>query len=68
MVSVMTWRINTRLKIHPPELLRVRADYMQPVFLLTFRTIMKYCNRDYPSHNGIVDNNFYDPAKDLVYR
>jgi len=47
----------------------VRADYMLPVFpSLTFPNHYSIATGDYPSHNGIVDNNFYDPAKDLVYR
>lgn len=47
----------------------VRADYMLPVFpSLTFPNHYSIATGDYPSHNGIVDNNFYDPAKNLVYR
>jgi predicted AlkP superfamily pyrophosphatase or phosphodiesterase len=47
----------------------VKADYMQPVFpSLTFPNHYSIATGDYPSHHGIVDNNFYDPAKDLFYR
>jgi predicted AlkP superfamily pyrophosphatase or phosphodiesterase len=47
----------------------VNADYLQPVFpSLTFPNHYSIATGDYPLHNGIVDNNFYDPIKKQTYR
>ncbi|HEY8733239.1 MAG TPA: ectonucleotide pyrophosphatase/phosphodiesterase, partial [Puia sp.] len=47
----------------------VNADYLQPVFpSLTFPNHYSIATGDYPLHNGIVDNNFYDPVKKQTYR
>jgi len=46
----------------------VTAAYMQPVFpSLTFPNHYSIVTGDYPAHHGIVDNTFYDPARDQVY-
>lgn len=46
----------------------VSADFMQPVFpSLTFPNHYSIATGDYACHDGIVDNNFYDPSKKKVY-
>ena len=65
----MIWQINIR----QTNLIRLRtsgvsADYMQPVFpSLTFPNHYSIATGEYPVHDGIVDNTFYDPAKRKVY-
>ncbi|MEJ0081250.1 MAG: ectonucleotide pyrophosphatase/phosphodiesterase [Puia sp.] len=74
LISADGFRYDLADKYNAENLIRlssagVTADYMQPVFpSLTFPNHYSIATGDYPSHNGIVDNNFYDPAKDLVYR
>lgn len=74
LISADGFRYDLADKYRAENLIRLRssgvvADYMQPVFpSLTFPNHYSIATGDYPSHNGIVDNNFYDPAKDLVYR
>jgi predicted AlkP superfamily pyrophosphatase or phosphodiesterase len=74
LISADGFRYDLADKYRAENLIRLRSsgvwsDYMQPVFpSLTFPNHYSIATGDYPSHNGIVDNNFYDPAKDLVYR
>ena len=74
LISADGFRYDLADKYQAENLIRLRssgvmADYMQPVFpSLTFPNHYSIATGDYPSHDGIVDNNFYDPAKDLVYR
>ena len=74
LISADGFRYDLADKYHAENLIRLRAsgvtaDYMQPVFpSLTFPNHYSIATGDYSSHHGIVDNNFYDPAKDLVYR
>ena len=74
LISADGFRYDLADKYQAENLIRLRtsgvgADYMLPVFpSLTFPNHYSIATGDYPSHNGIVDNNFYDPAKDLVYR
>jgi predicted AlkP superfamily pyrophosphatase or phosphodiesterase len=74
LISADGFRYDLADKFQAENLIRLRssgvtADYMQPVFpSLTFPNHYSIATGDYPLHNGIVDNNFYDPAKDLVYR
>ena len=74
LISADGFRYDLADKYRAENLIRLRssgvaADYMQPVFpSLTFPNHYSIATGDYPSHEGIVDNNFYDPAKDLVYR
>jgi predicted AlkP superfamily pyrophosphatase or phosphodiesterase len=74
LISADGFRYDLADKFHAENLIRLRssgvtADYMQPVFpSLTFPNHYSIATGDYPSHDGIVDNNFYDPSKGLVYR
>jgi predicted AlkP superfamily pyrophosphatase or phosphodiesterase len=74
LISADGLRYDLADKYHAKNLIRLRssgvaAEYMQPVFpSLTFPNHYSIATGDYPSHDGIVDNNFYDPSKDLVYR
>jgi predicted AlkP superfamily pyrophosphatase or phosphodiesterase len=74
LISADGLRYDLADKYHAKNLIRLRnsgvtADYMQPVFpSLTFPNHYSIATGEYPSHNGIVDNNFYDPARDQVYR
>jgi predicted AlkP superfamily pyrophosphatase or phosphodiesterase len=46
----------------------VTADYMQSVFpSLTFPNHYSIATGDYPAHDGIVDNTFFDPERKQVY-
>jgi predicted AlkP superfamily pyrophosphatase or phosphodiesterase len=46
----------------------VAAEYMQSVFpSLTFPNHYSIATGQYPDHDGIVDNTFYDPARHQVY-
>jgi predicted AlkP superfamily pyrophosphatase or phosphodiesterase len=46
----------------------VSADHMQSVFpSLTFPNHYSIITGDYPDHDGIVDNTFYDPSRKLIY-
>src|SRR6478736_3962717 len=46
----------------------VTAAYMQPAFpSLTFPNHYSIITGDYAAHHGIVDNTFFDPARDQVY-
>jgi predicted AlkP superfamily pyrophosphatase or phosphodiesterase len=74
LISADGFRYDLADKYRAENLIRLRssgvaADYMQPVFpSLTFPNHYSIATGDYSSHNGIVDNNFYDPSKDQVYR
>ena len=46
----------------------VAADYMQSVFpSLTFPNHYSIITGEYPDHDGIVDNSFYDVSRNQVY-
>ena len=74
LISADGFRYDLADKYQAENLIRLRssgvaADYMQPVFpSLTFPNHYSIATGDYPAHHGIVDNNFYDPAKEMVYR
>ena len=74
LISADGFRYDLADKYQAENLIRLRssgvaADYMQPVFpSLTFPNHYSIATGDYPTHHGIVDNNFYDPAKEMVYR
>jgi len=74
LISADGFRYDLADKFKAENLIRLRssgveADYMQPVFpSLTFPNHYSIATGEYPSHDGIVDNNFYDPARDQVYR
>src|SRR5450432_1296841 len=74
LISADGFRYDLADKYHAENLIRLRssgvaADYMQSVFpSLTFPNHYSIATGDYPPHDGIVDNNFYDPARDQVYR
>lgn len=74
LISADGLRYDLADKFHAENLIRFRssgvnADYLQPVFpSLTFPNHYSIATGDYPLHNGIVDNNFYDPAKKQTYR
>jgi predicted AlkP superfamily pyrophosphatase or phosphodiesterase len=74
LISADGFRYDLADKYHADNLIRLRtsgvaADYLQPVFpSLTFPNHYSIATGDYPPHDGIIDNNFYDPAKDQIYR
>jgi len=74
LISADGFRYDLADKYRAENLIRLRssgvaADYMEPVFpSLTFPNHYSIATGDYSSHNGIVDNNFYDPGKGMVYR
>src|SRR5664279_202856 len=74
LISADGFRYDLADKYQAKNLIRLRssgvtAEYMQPVFpSLTFPNHYSIATGDYPSHDGIVDNNFYDPARDRIYR
>ncbi len=46
----------------------IAANFMQSVFpSLTFPNHYSIATGEYPDHDGIVDNTFYDPARHQVY-
>jgi predicted AlkP superfamily pyrophosphatase or phosphodiesterase len=73
LISADGFRYDLADKYQAKNLIRLRksgveADYMQPVFpSLTFPNHYSIATGDYPVHNGIVDNSFFDPARDQIY-
>jgi predicted AlkP superfamily pyrophosphatase or phosphodiesterase len=74
LISADGFRYDLADKYHAENLIRLRAsgvaaDYLQSVFpSLTFPNHYSIGTGEYPVHNGIVDNNFFDPARDRAYR
>src|SRR3982751_2398996 len=74
LISADGFRYDLADKYHAENLIRLRtagvtADYIQSVFpSLTFPNHYSIATGDYPAHNGIVDNNFFDPARGQLYR
>ncbi len=73
LISADGFRYDLADKYQAPNLLRLReqgvqAAYMQPSFpSLTFPNHYTLVTGLYPAHHGLVDNRFYDPAKDAWY-
>jgi predicted AlkP superfamily pyrophosphatase or phosphodiesterase len=73
LISADGFRYDLADKYHAVNLIRLRshgvaADYMQPVFpSLTFPNHYSIATGEYASHDGIVDNTFYDPISGRVY-
>ncbi len=70
LISADGFRYDLADKYHAGNLIRLRdsgvaADYMQSSFpSLTFPNHYSIATGEYPAHDGIVDNNFFDPARD----
>jgi len=73
LISADGFRYDLADKYQAENLIRLRAsgvwaDYMQSVFpSLTFPNHYSIATGEYPDHDGIVDNSFYDPARHQVY-
>ena len=73
LISADGFRYDLADKYQAKNLIRLRtsgvtADYMQSVFpSLTFPNHYSIATGQYPDHDGIVDNTFYDPARHQVY-
>jgi predicted AlkP superfamily pyrophosphatase or phosphodiesterase len=73
LISADGFRYDLADKYHAENLIRLRtsgveADYMQSVFpSLTFPNHYSIATGSYPGHDGIVDNTFYDPARQRIY-
>ena len=73
LISADGFRYDLADKFQAKNLIRLRtsgvaADYMIPVFpSLTFPNHYSIATGDYPVHNGIVDNTFFDPARNQIY-
>lgn len=73
LISADGFRYDLADKFQAKNLIRLRsngveAEYMQSVFpSLTFPNHYSMATGDYPVHDGIVDNSFYDPARNQVY-
>jgi predicted AlkP superfamily pyrophosphatase or phosphodiesterase len=73
LISADGFRYDLADKYHAENLIRLRASgveaaYMQSVFpSLTFPNHYSIATGSYPDHDGIVDNTFYDPARQRIY-
>jgi predicted AlkP superfamily pyrophosphatase or phosphodiesterase len=73
LISADGFRYDLADKFQAKNLIRLRssgveAEYMQSVFpSLTFPNHYSIATGDYPVHDGIVDNTFFDPARNQVY-
>ncbi|HEY4936604.1 MAG TPA: ectonucleotide pyrophosphatase/phosphodiesterase [Puia sp.] len=73
LISADGFRYDLADKFQAKNLIRLRssgvaADYMQSVFpSLTFPNHYSIATGDYPVHDGIVDNTFFDPGRNQVY-
>ncbi|MDP4132166.1 MAG: ectonucleotide pyrophosphatase/phosphodiesterase, partial [Bacteroidota bacterium] len=73
LISADGFRYDLADKYHAENLIRLRtsgvaAAYMQSVFpSLTFPNHYSIITGEYPDHHGIVDNTFFDPARNRVY-
>jgi predicted AlkP superfamily pyrophosphatase or phosphodiesterase len=73
LISADGFRYDLADKFQAKNLIRLRssgvtADYMESSFpSLTFPNHYSIATGDYPAHDGIVDNTFFDPARDQIY-
>jgi predicted AlkP superfamily pyrophosphatase or phosphodiesterase len=73
LISADGFRYDLADKYQAKNLIRLRssgiaAEYMQSVFpSLTFPNHYSMITGEYPDHDGIVDNSFFDPGRDQVY-
>ena len=73
LISADGFRYDLADKYHANNLLRLRkqgvnAEYMESAFpSLTFPNHYTIVTGLYPAHHGLVDNTFYDPARDEYY-
>ncbi len=73
LISADGFRADFADKYHAVNLLRlrnqgVRTAYMQPSFpSVTFPNHYSIVTGLYPAHHGLVDNSFYDAARDTTY-
>ncbi len=73
LISADGFRYDLADKFHAENLIRLRnsgveADYLQSVFpSLTFPNHYSIATGEYAAHNGIIDNNFYDPRSMRTY-
>lgn len=74
MLSMDGWRWDYAARVHTPNLDRiaangVQAEYMKQAFpSKTFPNHYSMATGLYPDNHGIVNNNFYCPDLDMVYR
>jgi predicted AlkP superfamily pyrophosphatase or phosphodiesterase len=74
LISADGFRYDLADKYHAENLIRLRdsgvaADFLQSAFpSLTFPNHYSIATGEYPAHDGIVDNNFFDPARGGVYK
>jgi predicted AlkP superfamily pyrophosphatase or phosphodiesterase len=73
LISADGFRYDLADKYQAINLIRLRssgvaADYMQSVFpSLTFPNHYSMITGEYPDHDGIVDNSFFDPSRNQIY-
>jgi predicted AlkP superfamily pyrophosphatase or phosphodiesterase len=73
LISADGFRYDLADKYHAENLIRLRssgvtAAYMQPVFpSLTFPNHYSIATGEYPVHEGIIDNSFFDPIRNQIY-
>lgn len=73
LISADGFRYDLADKFQAKNLIKLRssgvtADYMESSFpSLTFPNHYSIATGDYPAHDGIVDNTFFDPARDQIY-
>lgn len=74
LISLDGFRWDLADKFNAKNLIRLRemgvkADYLKPSFpSLTFPNHYSIVTGLYPSHHGIVNNIFYDKARDVIFR
>ncbi len=73
LISADGFRYDLADKFNAANLIRLRqsgvaSEYMIPVFpSLTFPNHYSIATGDYPAHDGIVDNSFFDPSRKELY-
>ncbi|HZK65297.1 MAG TPA: ectonucleotide pyrophosphatase/phosphodiesterase, partial [Puia sp.] len=73
LISADGFRYDLADKYHATNLLRLRKEGVEAAYLqssfpsLTFPNHYTIVTGLYPAHHGLVDNSFYDPAKDASY-
>ncbi|KQB99775.1 ectonucleotide pyrophosphatase/phosphodiesterase [Pedobacter sp. Hv1] len=74
LISIDAFRWDLADKYQAKNLIKLResgvqADYLKPAYpSLTFPNHYTIATGLYPAHHGVVDNIFYDKARDVVYR
>ncbi len=74
LISIDAFRWDLADKYQAKNLIKLRedgvqADYLKPSYpSLTFPNHYTIATGLYPSHHGIVDNIFYDKARDVIYK